>query len=169
MENLGGQCEGHMVSDKVFPTTTAQKQAQNCRSLHKHCVGDGGSRRQSYPISKFALSRMAEVFAMEYEKEGLVAIAFNHGDVPTGMSRKLPGKASVISQDKPELAGNTLVFLTKERRQWLSGRMITSNWDMEEFLAKRDQIITKNLLNFRFDTSTYYWQFLQYDWYFVEN
>ncbi|CAI6091518.1 unnamed protein product [Clonostachys chloroleuca] len=158
-----------MVSDKVFPTTTAQKQAQNCRSLHKHCVGDGGSRRQSYPISKFALSRMAEVFAMEYEKEGLVAIAFNHGDVPTGMSRKLPGKASVISQDKPELAGNTLVFLTKERRQWLSGRMITSNWDMEEFLAKRDQIITKNLLNFRFDTSTYYWQFLQYDWYFVEN
>jgi hypothetical protein len=66
--------------------------------------------------------------------------------------RKLPGKARIISQDKPELAGNALVFLTKERRQWISGRLVTSNWDMEGFLSKRDQIITKDLLKFRFDT-----------------
>ncbi|CAG9950840.1 unnamed protein product [Clonostachys rosea f. rosea IK726] len=117
-------------------------------SIASVMVAAGGT---SYPISKFAVSRMAEVFATEYEKEGLVAIAFNPGDIPTSLSRKLPGKASMISQDKPELAGDTLVFLTKERRQWLSGRMITSNWDMEEFLAKRDQITIKDLLKFRLD------------------
>jgi NAD(P)-dependent dehydrogenase (short-subunit alcohol dehydrogenase family) len=117
-------------------------------SIASVMVAAGGT---SYPISKFAVSRMAEVFATEYEKEGLMAIAFNPGDVPTDMSRKLPGKATLISQDKPELAGDTLVFLTKEKRQWLSGRMITSNWDMEEFLSKRDQIVADNLLKFCFN------------------
>jgi hypothetical protein len=29
--------------------------------------------------------------------------------------------------------------------------MITSNWDMEEFLSKRDEIVAKDLLKFRFD------------------
>jgi hypothetical protein len=57
----------------------------------------------------------------------------------------------MISQDKPELAGDTLVFLTKEKRQWLSGRMITSNWDMEEFLSKKEEIIARDSLKFRFD------------------
>jgi NAD(P)-dependent dehydrogenase (short-subunit alcohol dehydrogenase family) len=118
-------------------------------SIASVMVAAGGT---SYPISKFAVSRMAEVFATEYEKEGLVAIALNPGDIPTSLSRKLPGKARIISQDKPELAGNALVFLTKERRQWISGRLVTSNWDMEGFLSKRDQIITKDLLKFRFDT-----------------
>ncbi|KAL9570485.1 hypothetical protein ACKAV7_005373 [Fusarium commune] len=117
-------------------------------SIASLMVAAGGT---SYPISKFAVTRMAEVFATEYEKEGLMVIAFNPGDVPTDLSRKLPGKASMISQDKPELAGDTLVFLTKEKRQWLSGRMITSNWDMEEFLSKTEEIVTKDLLKFRFD------------------
>jgi hypothetical protein len=60
--------KGHMVSDKVFPVITAQKRAQNTRSLHKISsvmVAAGGT---SYPIRKFALSRIAEVFATEYEK-----------------------------------------------------------------------------------------------------
>jgi NAD(P)-dependent dehydrogenase (short-subunit alcohol dehydrogenase family) len=51
----------------------------------------------SYPISKFAVSRMAEVFARDYEKEGLGVIAFNPGDIPTSLSRKLPVKASDAS------------------------------------------------------------------------
>ncbi|CAI6100048.1 unnamed protein product [Clonostachys chloroleuca] len=116
-------------------------------SIASLLVAAGGT---SYPISKLAVSRMAEVFATEYEKEGLLAIAFNPGDVLTDLSRKLPGQASMISQDKPELAGDTLVFLTKEKRQWLSGRMITSNWDMEEFLSKREEIIARDSLKFRF-------------------
>ncbi|KAK7219030.1 hypothetical protein V2G26_007033 [Clonostachys chloroleuca] len=117
-------------------------------SIASFLVAAGGT---SYPISKLAVLRMAEVFATEYDKEGLLAIAFNPSDVLTDLSHKLPEKASMISQDKPELAGDTLVFLTKEKRQWLSGRMITLNWDMEEFLSKKEEIIARDSLKFRFN------------------
>ncbi|KAK7219045.1 hypothetical protein V2G26_007048 [Clonostachys chloroleuca] len=135
----------------MFPATAAQSEVRIVvlfTSIASFLVVVGGTL---YPISKLAVSRMAEVFATEYEKEGLLAIAFNPGDVLTDLSRKLPGKASMISQDKPELVGDTLVFLTKEKRQWLSGRMITSNWDMEEFLSKKEEIIARDSLKFRFD------------------
>jgi len=34
--------------------------------------------------------------------------------------------------DEPELAADTLVWLTRERRKWLAGRYVSYNWDMEE-------------------------------------
>lgn len=51
--------------------------------------------------------------------------------------------------DKPELAGDTLAFLTAERRDWLSGRYISVNWDMGELLAKAEEIVRGDLLKVR--------------------
>lgn len=51
--------------------------------------------------------------------------------------------------DKPEMAADTIAFLTAERREWLQGRYISCNWDMEELLAQRDEIVSKDLLKFR--------------------
>lgn len=60
-------------------------------------VASGGT---SYPISEFAVSGMVKVSAMDYEKEGLVAIAVNPGDIPTILSCKLLGKANTINQSR---------------------------------------------------------------------
>lgn len=51
--------------------------------------------------------------------------------------------------DKPELAADTIAFLTDERRDWLAGRYISCNWDMSEFLARREEIVEKDLLKFK--------------------
>lgn len=53
---------------------------------------------------------------------------------------------AAVCVDKPELAGNTTVFLTRERRDWLAGRYVSYNWDMSEFLARREEIVEKDLL-----------------------
>lgn len=51
--------------------------------------------------------------------------------------------------DTPELAADTLVFLTRERREWLAGRYVSCQWDMDDFLAKRAEIEQGDLLKVR--------------------
>jgi hypothetical protein len=48
-----------------------------------------------------------------------------------------------------ELAGSVCVWLTKERRDWLSGRYIDARWDFDELLKKQDQIVKDDLFKFR--------------------
>ena len=48
--------------------------------------------------------------------------------------------------NKPELAADTIVFLTSEKRTWLAGRYISCTWDMPEFLAKKEAIVAGDKL-----------------------
>ena len=45
-----------------------------------------------------------------------------------------------------ELPGHTIVWLTQERREWLAGRYIDCTWDVEELLAKKDEIVAGDKL-----------------------
>ena len=53
--------------------------------------------------------------------------------------------------DTPELAADTMVFLSSERRPWLGARYINCTWDMPEFLAKEADIVKGDKLKFKFD------------------
>ena len=53
--------------------------------------------------------------------------------------------------DDIDLGGGFCVWLTKERRSWLSGRYLSSNWDVDELEKKRDAIVKDNLLKFTMD------------------
>ena len=46
-----------------------------------------------------------------------------------------------VFTETPELSADTIVYLTTEKRAWLSGRYISSTWDMEEFTAKKDEVV----------------------------
>lgn len=45
-----------------------------------------------------------------------------------------------------ELAAGTAVYLASPQARFLSGRYMSSNWDVNELEAKKDEIIEKNLL-----------------------
>ena len=47
------------------------------------------------------------------------------------------------------MAGDTIAYLTQEKRDWLAGRYISCTWDMPEFLAKKDEIIDGDKLKVR--------------------
>ena len=54
--------------------------------------------------------------------------------------------------DDVQLPAGFCLWLTKERREWLSGRFVIANWDVEELMAKKDEIITQDKLKFRMVT-----------------
>ena len=57
--------------------------------------------------------------------------------------------SALVFEDQPELCGETLPFLTSEKRDWLQGRYVSCTWNMEEFLKKKDEVVAKDLLKVR--------------------
>ncbi|KAK8061462.1 hypothetical protein PG994_007828 [Apiospora phragmitis] len=103
----------------------------------------------AYQTSKFAVIRLAENMATEYAEQGLVCFSLHPGSVPTELAGNMPESMHAILVDKPALPAHTLVWLTKERRPWLSGRFASVNWDMEQLEGKKDDIVKSDLLKFR--------------------
>jgi hypothetical protein len=54
-----------------------------------------------------------------------------------------------ILADDEGLAGAFCVWLSKEKREWLSGRFVSCNWDVEELEGKREEITKGDLLKYR--------------------
>ena len=103
-----------------------------------------------YNISELATHRLIEAVAEGYGSEGVLAFAVHPGIVatmppPIGMAPE----ARAWAIDDVGLCGSFLLWLVKERREWLSGRYLSANWDVEELEAKRDIIVKKDQLKMR--------------------
>lgn len=109
---------------------------------------------------------------MDHGAQGLLAYAVHPGSVLTEMGYRLSPELQAVLNDKPEMAGDTIAFLTRERRDWLAGRYVScefscclslkmpsslrtdssdhaGTWDMEEFLSKKDDIVNGDKLKIR--------------------
>ena len=85
----------------------------------------------------------------EYRERGLIAISLHPGAVKTELAMNMPPERQDILTDTPELAADTLVWLSTHRRDWLSGRFASASWDMEELEQKKQDIVQRNLFKFR--------------------
>jgi hypothetical protein len=56
---------------------------------------------------------------------------------------------SAESSDDEGLAGAMCVWLSKERRAWLSGRYVSCNWDVGELEGRKEEIVRGDMLKFR--------------------
>ena len=43
--------------------------------------------------------------------------------------------------DTAELSADTIVYLVREKRDWLAGRYINCTWDMPELMSKEEEIV----------------------------
>ena len=52
--------------------------------------------------------------------------------------------------DDADLCGAVCVYLSRQIKHvnWLSGRLISATWDMDELTAKKEQILERDLLKF---------------------
>ncbi|KAK0616469.1 hypothetical protein B0T14DRAFT_523194 [Immersiella caudata] len=107
----------------------------------------GGS---AYQMSKIASARFAEFLDQEYHTQGLLPIAIHPGNVATQIGLSLPKHLHEYLTDKPEMAGDFMVWLASERREWLAGRMVFANWDVGELEKRKDEILERDLLKFGF-------------------
>ena len=67
------------------------------------------------------------------------------------MSTSMPDDilALGILVDTPELAAHTILWLVKERRDWLAGRYVDCGWDVEALLAKKREIVDGDKLKIK--------------------
>jgi NAD(P)-dependent dehydrogenase (short-subunit alcohol dehydrogenase family) len=93
-------------------------------------------------MSKFVLDALATYVAAEYPN--VTAVSMHPGLVATDMLRE-PFR-SLFNQDSPELVGGTTVWLCQEKAKFLSGRFIAANWDVEDLLSRKEEIVKDDLL-----------------------
>ncbi|GBE89718.1 Short chain dehydrogenase citE [Sparassis crispa] len=103
----------------------------------------------AYLTSKLAILRLTELVALEYGSQGVIAYAVHPGSIPTDITASIGEKYQEVVVDTLASATDTLVWLVKERRDWLSGRYVSCQWDVEELLAKKQEIVAGDKLKVR--------------------
>ncbi|PVH83822.1 NAD(P)-binding protein [Cadophora sp. DSE1049] len=102
-----------------------------------------------YNISKMAIVRMSQyVDDSHRERHGVVCYALHPG---TCSARTPLTDGNVVLVDDVELCGGYCVWLTKQKREWLSGRYVSSEWDVDELEAMKDEIVKGDKLKFTMD------------------
>ena len=81
----------------------------------------------------------------------MLSYADHPGGVATELALGMPEWSHQYLQDTAELSSDSVVWLTSERRDWLAGRYVSVNWDLEELLGKKDKIVEGDLLKVRLD------------------
>ena len=105
-------------------------------------------------MSKLAGARFMEYIAHSYTDQGVLTHSLMPGGVPTEMSLSdaVPGPLKEFPKargDTAELSAWFLVWLVKERRDWLSGRYVSAEWDPKELEARKEEIVKRDLLKFQ--------------------
>lgn len=117
-------------------------------------------KQSSYSASKIAMTRAMEI--LQKENPELRVISLHPGLIVTPMSIKAgakgvsidSGKAShypfansrMIDASIANLPAHFIVWATNPEADFLKGRMVWANWDVEELKAKANEIIESDLL-----------------------
>ncbi|KAK3062367.1 hypothetical protein LTS18_004187 [Coniosporium uncinatum] len=118
----------------------------NVSSIGQNILMNGASAYQS---AKLALHRVTEFVNFEYADQKILAFVIHPGGVPTELAQNMPKDFHGLLVDQPELAADALVWMTKQRRDWLAARYVSCTWDMEELEARKDEIMKSDLLKVR--------------------
>jgi NAD(P)-dependent dehydrogenase (short-subunit alcohol dehydrogenase family) len=106
----------------------------------------------AYNVSKLACNRLMEhVDADHREKDGIHAYALHPGAVvtPQTVGHKNGEVWGEVLSDDEGLVGAVCVWLSRAKRAWLSGRYVSSNWDVEELEGMREKIENSDMLKVR--------------------
>jgi len=99
-----------------------------------------------YQTSKHAINRLCEFVNLDHEEDGIKCFAIHPGGVPTTLAKNMPGEMHSFLVDEPELAAGFIVWLCSGKADWAKGRYLSSDWDVNELLQMKDQIIKDDLL-----------------------
>jgi NAD(P)-dependent dehydrogenase (short-subunit alcohol dehydrogenase family) len=100
-----------------------------------------------YQISKLAVLRLTQFFSVENAENGIIAFSIHPGNIWTDMiGGEIPDPLKAVFTETPELCADSLVWFTKERREWLNGRYINCTWDLPELEAREQEIVDGDLL-----------------------
>jgi NAD(P)-dependent dehydrogenase (short-subunit alcohol dehydrogenase family) len=109
-----------------------------------------GAAYEIFPaLSAYGISKLAVFSLMTYvatENPNVVAVALHPGIVNTDMTIE---SFKRFALDTPALVGGVGVWLAGwegVNREFLSGRYVSANWDVEDLSGRKEEIVEKGLL-----------------------
>jgi NAD(P)-dependent dehydrogenase (short-subunit alcohol dehydrogenase family) len=99
-----------------------------------------------YQTSKHAINRLCEFINVDHGQDGVKCFAVHPGGVPTILGRNMPEEMHPFLTDEPELAAGFIVWLCSGKADWAKGRYLSCNWDVNELLQMKEQILRDDLL-----------------------
>jgi NAD(P)-dependent dehydrogenase (short-subunit alcohol dehydrogenase family) len=112
----------------------------------------GGIANAQYCVSKLAQLRLMEHLHEQHFRQGLRSFSIHPGAVASEMAEGAPDFFKDALVDSPELCGAFCVWLTKDvaEKEWLSGRLLSVNWDADELDSRKEEVVEKDLLKLAF-------------------
>jgi NAD(P)-dependent dehydrogenase (short-subunit alcohol dehydrogenase family) len=99
----------------------------------------------AYCASKSALLRWSELMNEDVPTSTARFISVHPGAVKTNMGYK-SGLDGVFPATSPELAANFVAWTASEEASFLAGRLAWVNWDINELVARKEEVLEKDLL-----------------------
>lgn len=99
-----------------------------------------------YQTSKHALNRLCEFVQSDHGEDGVKCFAIHPGGVATDLGKNMPEQMHSYLTDTPDLAACFIVWLCSGKADWAAGRYLSANWDVDEFVAMKDHILSADLL-----------------------
>ncbi|CZT43556.1 uncharacterized protein RSE6_03617 [Rhynchosporium secalis] len=98
----------------------------------------------SYAASKAALARLSEILGSDIPETVARFISIHPGVVATDMNVKSGFGASVLKTDM-KLTGDFIAWTASEEASFLAGRFVSVNWDVDEIVQRKPEILEKDL------------------------
>ena len=99
-----------------------------------------------YQTSKHAINRLCEFINLDHGEDGVKCFAIHPGGVATDLGKNMPDYIHPLLVDEPELPGGFIVWLCSGKADWAKGRYLSAQWDVEELLAMKDEIVRDDLM-----------------------
>ncbi|KAI4228730.1 MAG: hypothetical protein L6R36_001420 [Xanthoria steineri] len=119
------------------------KKIINVSSCSAHMTLPG---RGSYGASKEAFVHLLAHVQRDHADTGVKIFNFHPGGILTSMTRAMGMNEDSFPWDDVSLPGSFAVWLASGEADFLAGRFVYANWDVEELKARAEEIVSSDLL-----------------------
>ncbi|KAL8919558.1 MAG: hypothetical protein Q9172_004933 [Xanthocarpia lactea] len=130
----------------LLPESTGKvpnKKILNVSSCSAHMTMPG---RGSYGASKEAFAHLLAHVQRDHANTGVKIFNFHPGGVLTSMTRAMGMNEDSFPWDDVSLPGSFAVWLASGEADFLAGRFVYANWDVDELKTRSDEIVSSDLL-----------------------
>ncbi|GLI76362.1 hypothetical protein PoHVEF18_004634 [Penicillium ochrochloron] len=153
-QNFETNVKGTMIASKVFlPTANPSRAAVVAFTAVVVFPAAQLVNLSGYITSKLAVIKLMEFLAAE--NPNVFAAALHPGMIETKIFRGSGADPSQLPMDSVELPADFSLWLTSPEAAFLNGRSVWANWDVEELMAKAEEIQSGLLLT----SGVYGWPF----------
>jgi len=130
----------------LLALTNGANAVVNISSFSLHFPAKGAVE---FNISALASMRLTKNIAKTYTANEVMAYTVYLEMGLTTAPLEMPEMWKQGMPDDKGLCGGFLVWLTKEKKEWLSGRYISSTWDVEELEEMKEEILKGDKLKMK--------------------